>query len=81
MTTISYTKFRNNLAGVLDSAEQDFEPVVVTRNKGRKSVVMSYDEYSSLLETAYLLSSEPNRKHLEKSLAELEQQKIVNFQA
>ena len=68
MTTVSYTNFRQHLALFLDRAEQDCEEIVVTRDKGRKSIVLSLEEYESLQETAYLLSSQKNRTHLEKSL-------------
>lgn len=77
MTTVSYTDFRQNLAQYLDRAEDDCEEIVVTRNKGRKTIVLSLDDFLSLQETAYLLSSDNNRKHLEKSLREAKAGKTV----
>ena len=77
MTTISYSDLRAKLAHFLDSAEQDCEEVVVTRGKGRKVIILSLDDYLSLQETAHLLSSKKNRKHLEKSLDEARQGKTV----
>jgi len=77
MTTISYTDFRSNLAQFLDLAENDCEEIVVSRSKGRKAIVLSLDEFLSLQETAYLLSSKKNRKHLEKSLEELTKGKTI----
>ncbi|MBI2635980.1 type II toxin-antitoxin system Phd/YefM family antitoxin [Candidatus Peregrinibacteria bacterium] len=68
MTTTSYTDFRAHLAQFFDKAEHDCEEIVVSRGKNRKVVILSLDVYLSLQETAYLLSSKKNRKHLEKSL-------------
>jgi antitoxin YefM len=77
MTTISFTTFRQNLAYFLDKAEQDSEEIIVTRSKGRKAVVVPLDEYLSLAQTAYLISSPANRKHLEKSMREAKTGKKV----
>ncbi len=77
MTTISYTDFRRHLARYLDKAEDDCDEIVVTRDKGRKAILLSFDDFTSLQETAYLLSSENNRKHLEKSLREAKTGKTV----
>ncbi len=77
MTTVSYSLFRQNLARYLDQAENDCEEIVVTRDKGRKSIVLSLDDFLSLQETAYLLSSAKNRKHLAKSLREARTGKTV----
>jgi antitoxin YefM len=80
MVTVSYTDFRQNLAHYLDRTEDDCEEIVITRDKGRKSIVLSLDDFLSLQETAYLLSSDKNRKHLEKSLREAKAGKTVRVQ-
>lgn len=77
MTTVSYTDFRQNLAQFLDKTEDDCEEIVISRSKGRKSIVVSFDEYASLQETAYLLSSAKNRKHLEESIEEANKGKTI----
>ena len=77
MTTVSYTKFRKNLALFLTRVDEDCEEIVVHRGKGRNAVLLSEDEYSSLLETAYLLSTPKNRRHLQKSLKEAKEGKTV----
>lgn len=79
MTTVSYTNFRKNLARFLDIAEQDCESIVVNRGKGRKAVLLSLSALTSLEETAYLLSSKKNRRHLEQSLKEMQEGKIVTL--
>jgi antitoxin YefM len=79
MTTISYSDFRRNLAKFLNSVEEDCEEIVIHRSKGRSTVVLSLDEYLSLKETAYLLSTPRNRKHLEKSLKEASEDDAVTI--
>lgn len=79
MTTVTYTDFRQNLSRYLDKAEQDCEEIVITRGKGRSTIVMSLDDFLSLQETAYLLSSKKNRKHLAQSMKEAKTGKTVRM--
>ena len=79
MTTISYSAFRQKLARFLDKAQEDSEEIIVTRGKGRNAIVLSLDDFLSLQETAYLLSSPKNRKHLEKSMREAKAGKTVRM--
>ena len=72
METISFTDLRKNLTEVLDRAESDHVPVVVTRTKRRSSVILSLEDYRSLEETAYLLRSPKNAEGLLESLKEAE---------
>ena len=78
MTTVTYTDFRQNLTHFLNKVDDDCEEIIVSRGKGRKAVLLSLSEYSSLLETAYLLSTAKNRKHLEKSFREIREGKTVS---
>lgn len=72
MTTISYTHTRNNLAKVLEQAEENREPIVVTRTGKAPSVIMSLDEYEGMQETLHLLSSPKNAARIHKGLADYE---------
>lgn len=67
MEVSSYTEARNKLKAILDRACEDFEPTIVTRKNGRAAVVISLDEYNSLKETAYLLSTPANVRRLVES--------------
>ena len=77
MTTISYSALRSKLAYFLTFVEENAEEIIVTRGKGRKAVILSLDDYLSLQETAYLLSSKKNRTHLEKSLVQARKGKTI----
>lgn len=77
MTTTSYSDLRARLAHFLTLAEENCEEIVVSRGKGRKVIILSLDDYLSLQETAYLLSSKKNRRHLETSLREARRGKTI----
>ncbi len=72
MKAISYTHARNNLAEVTDAVCADRNPVLITRQKGPSVVMLSWDDYRSLEETAYLLRSPKNAARLAESIAEAE---------
>jgi len=76
MRTTSYSEFRRNLAASLDSVIDDHSPLIITRDRGKPAaVLMSLEDYASLEETRYLLSSPANAERLMASIAELEEGK------
>jgi antitoxin YefM len=70
MDAITYTDLRQNLKTYMDKVIQDNDPLIITRKNKENVVLISVDEYNSLLETNYLLSSEANAEHLKKSIAQ-----------
>jgi len=77
MQVVSLTEARNNLKAVFDSVYIDLEEVIIHR-KGRENVVViSMDEYNSMKETNYLLSSSNNAKHLRESIEQLRKGQVV----
>ncbi|WP_299289836.1 type II toxin-antitoxin system prevent-host-death family antitoxin [uncultured Mucilaginibacter sp.] len=71
MDVLNFTDFRQNLAKNLDKVNDNAEIVIVSRSKGKNVVVMSLEEYNSLLETMHLIKSEPNRKRLQQAIDEM----------
>ncbi len=67
---ITYTEARQNFASVMDRVCDDHEPVIVTRQKSRPVVLMSLEDYNSMVETAYLLSTPANAERLMASVRE-----------
>lgn len=70
MRAMTYSEARERLKGLMDQVCQDREPVTVTRRRGENVVVISQDNYESLLETEYLLSSRANADHLLEALGQ-----------
>lgn len=71
MKTVNYTDARQNLTSIMNEAIDDRIPILITRQKGIPCVLLSLDEYQSLEETAYLLRSPANARHLLDSIDEL----------
>ena len=74
VTTIS--KFRKHTKDYFDQVIEDKDTLLITRSDGQTVVVMTLDDYNSKVETDYLNSSETNRKHLEKSIAQARAGKV-----
>jgi antitoxin YefM len=77
METLSYTAFRQNLAGILDKVNVDHVPIMVTRQNGEPAIVMSVKDYNSYYETAYLMGSAKNIERLNKAIADVESGNVL----
>ena len=71
MKTLSSTDLRANLSAVMDQVNDDHEPVIVTRAKGKPVVMVSLEDCASIDETAYLTASPANKAALDRAIAEL----------
>ena len=80
METISYSSFRKNLAGMLDKVNEDHTPIMVTRQNGEPTIVMSVQDFKSYEETAYLMASPKNAQRLNKAISEIEQSKTTDLE-
>jgi antitoxin YefM len=70
MRIINFSDARNSLRTVIDQVVEDADVTVISRRDAADAVVMSFDHYSSLMETVHLLSSPANAAHLAKSIAQ-----------
>ena len=70
MRIINFSDARNSLRTVIDQVVKDADVTVISRRDAPDAVVMSFDYYSSLMETVHLLSSPANAAHLAKSIAQ-----------
>lgn len=75
MRLVNYSEARNSLKAVLDATVDDADVTVITRRDGPDAVVMSLDQYNSIMATLHLLSSPANASHLAKSIKEYRQGK------
>jgi antitoxin YefM len=70
MRIINFSDARNSLRTVIDQVVADADVTVISRRDAPDAVVMSFEHYSSLMETVHLLSSPANVAHFAKSLAQ-----------
>ncbi len=73
MIAANYTEFRTQLKHFLDSVENENETLIIKRGAGRGAVMISVDEYNSLMETVHLLSSKANADRLYESIKQMKQ--------
>jgi len=72
MQAMFYSAARNNLRSMIDSVCNDCEEYIITTKDNQSAVLISYEEYASMKETMYLLSSKNNRDRLLGSVEEIE---------
>ena len=60
----TYTQARATLAALCDQVTSTREPVLIRRRSGADVALISAEELSSLMETAYLLRSPENARRL-----------------
>jgi antitoxin YefM len=77
MKVVSFSQARSNLKTVLDQVVQDADYTIITRRDAEDAVVMSLESFNSLIETVHLLKSPANAAHLERSIAQFKQGKVV----
>lgn len=78
MDTMSYSSFRQNLAGALDEVNEDHKHILITRQNGKPAVLMSLDDFHSYEETAYLMASPKNAERLTQAINEIESGNTIN---
>ncbi len=77
MKTLSSTELRANLSAVMDRVNDDHEPVIVHRARGKPVVMVSLEDWASMDETTYLLSSPENARRLRESIRQLEAGEVL----
>ena len=77
MQALFYLQARNNLRTIIDKVCGDFEEFMITTKDNKTAVILSYDEYSAMKETLYLLSSKTNRDRLLDAVDEIEDLKFT----
>ncbi len=67
---MSYSEVRRNLKAVLDKVCDGHEPLLVKRRNGGNVVMVSEQDYRSMEETLYLMSSPKNAARLLEAMDE-----------
>lgn len=68
MDSINYSELRANLKITMDRVSENHEPVIITRKNRSNLVLLSYEDYSAIEETAYLLRSPKNAQRLREGI-------------
>lgn len=76
MKAVFYSQARNNLRGLIDKVCDDFDEYIITTKDDKSAILISYEEYTSMKETMYLLSSKNNRDRLNESIDQIENMKF-----
>ena len=77
MQALFYSQARNNLRKIINKVCDDFDEYIITTKDDKSAVLISYEEYSSMKETMYLLSSKNNRDRLNNAIDEIENLKFI----
>jgi antitoxin YefM len=57
MRTATFSDFSSNIKNYFNSVIDNCDSIIVNRNSDEAAVLLSLDEYNSLMETLYLMSS------------------------
>ncbi len=77
MIAANYTEFRTKLKSFLDAVEANNETLIIKRGTGKGTVMISLDEYNSIMETVHLLSSKTNADRLYESIRQMKEGNII----
>jgi antitoxin YefM len=77
MIAANYSEFRTGLKNYLDSVEDDNETLIIKRKSGKGTVMISLNEYNSIMETLHLLSSKKNATRLYESIEQMKKGRTV----
>ena len=71
MIAINYSTARRYLKEYCDKTVNDFETVIITRERGENVVLMSEGEYNNMLENLYVRSNQKDYNELLASIQQL----------
>jgi antitoxin YefM len=71
MLTANISDFRKDIKKYFNSVSKNFETLIINRGKDSGVVIMSLEEYNSLLATNHELSSAANEKRLDSAIEKL----------
>ncbi len=71
MLTTTISDFRKDIKSYFDKVSQNFETLIINRGKDNGVVIISLEEYNSLLATNYELSSKKNEERLDSAIQKI----------
>ena len=79
MTTLPLAEVRANLSKLVDEAVRTHERIEVTRQGRRAAVILSADDYDSLIETLAILSDQDAMREVRRAEAEAEAGQVYSL--
>lgn len=80
MKAVTISTLRKEIKEYFDYVSRSMGVIIVPRNKENEAIVIiSIQEYNSLLETEHLLSTNNNRNRILESINQMAQEKTVLF--
>lgn len=80
MLIASVSDFRKDIKSYLDRVAKNFETLIINRGKDSGIVVMSLEEYNSLMATNHELTSRANEIRLDSAIEKLKSGKFFEKQ-
>lgn len=75
MLIANISDFRKDIKSYLDRVTKNLETLIINRGKDSGIVIMSLEEYNSLMATSHELSSRNNEKRLDSAIEKLKLKK------
>lgn len=76
MKSVTFSDFRSQLKSYLDQVTDDHSQILVKRTRGEDVIIMSRDDYETIMETFHLISNTNNALHLARSLGQIKESLI-----
>jgi antitoxin YefM len=73
MLTATISDFRRDMKSYVKKVTENFETLIINRGKSEGVVLISLNEYNSLMATQHELSSAKNEKRLDAAIEKLNQ--------
>lgn len=77
MLVASVSEFRKDIKSYLDKVSKNFETLIINRGQSEGIVVMSLEEYNSLMATNHELSSRKNEMRLDAAIEKMKKKEKV----
>jgi prevent-host-death family protein len=79
MTTVTLKELRPNIPKLIDDIDKRFERVTVTRRGHPVAVMMSVDDYESLLETLDVLSDKAGLARIREGVSQVKHGRVIDL--
>ena len=78
MIAVNYTAVRNNMKDLFDKVSDDCETVIITRKDDKNVVLISLEQYNTLMENDFIYGNKKYYNRLLESKRQLEQGKSIS---